>query len=170
MIRNTTKKDRTKIISLIDQIFREYHDQVFLEGAEKDLTALPDIYRDAGGEFWVYEIDDKIIGTMAVVPRENNSAELKRFYLAANYRGSGIADKMLQHVINWCKNNHVQKLYFWSDTRFTRAHHFYSKHGFVKGEIRHMTDGLTPYSEVYYEKILTQNPERINNAKENNSI
>jgi putative acetyltransferase len=154
MIRSATKKDREKIIALIDQIFREYDDRVFLEGAEKDLTALPDIYHDAGGDFWVYEIDNEIIGTMAVVPRENNSAELKRFYLAANYRGSGIADKMLQHVINWCKNNHVQKLCFWSDTRFIRAHRFYSKRGFIKGGMRHMTDGLTPYNEVYYEKKL----------------
>jgi GNAT superfamily N-acetyltransferase len=64
---------------------------------------------------------------------------------------------MLQHVISWCEHHHIEKLYFWSDTRFTRAHRFYSKHGFKKGGIRHMTDGLTPYNEVYYEKILDGN-------------
>lgn len=98
MIREATDNDREAIIQLIDEIFQEYGDRVFLEGAESDLMAISDEFYGKGGQFWVYEIDHQIVGTAAVVPDNAGKAVLKRVYLHKNYRGSGIADELLQKL------------------------------------------------------------------------
>jgi RimJ/RimL family protein N-acetyltransferase len=48
------------------------------------------------------------------------------------------------------------RIELWSDTRFERAHRFYTKHGFEHdGTIRHMTDAFAPYDELFFYKELT---------------
>ncbi len=152
MIRLASNKDSAEIIAIIDEVFREYGDRIFLEGVDKDLLDIERNYLQKNGAFWVYISHGKIVGTVAVVNDENHCAELKRVYLKKNVRGSGIADKMLKTVYEWCRNQGVTKLYFWSDIRFTRGHQFYEKHGFKKGDIRSMNDGYAPYKEYYFEK------------------
>lgn len=154
MIRTATKRDRKAIIALIDAIFEEYGDQVLLSGAEADLNHLESAFAGQGGGFWVYEMDGKIIGTVAVVPEADGQAVLKRVYLDKTWRGHGIADTMLEWIIEWCRARDMTTLYFWSDARFARAHHFYEKRGFVRGAIRHKDDGNMPYSEYHFEKKL----------------
>lgn len=154
MIREATDNDREAIIQLIDEIFQEYGDRVFLEGAESDLMAISDEFYGKGGQFWVYEIDHQIVGTAAVVPDDAGKAVLKRVYLHKNYRGSGIADELLQKTQDWCRKNNFGTLCFWSDTRFERAHYFYEKRGFKRGGVRQMNDGNMPYEEFYFEKNL----------------
>jgi hypothetical protein len=43
----------------------------------------------------------------------------------------------------------------WSDTRFTRAHAFFARHGFQRdGRVRSMDDGWLPYQEYFYWRTL----------------
>jgi len=154
MIRSASNKDSDEIIALIDDVFREYGDRIFLEGVDADLLNLEQNYLQKDGAFWVYISAGKIVGTVAVVKGENDCAELKRVYLKKAFRGIGIADEMLKTVYEWCRKEGINKLFFWSDIRFTRGHQFYEKHGFKKGDIRSMNDGYAPYREYYFEKTL----------------
>ncbi len=154
MIRLATNKDCKEVIELIDEVFREYGDRISLDGAEADLLDLERNYFQNDGAFWVYVSDGDIIGTVAVVKENHNRAVLKRVYLKKTYRGSGIADKLLTTVYEWCKNKEIRKLYFWSDTRFDRGHQFYQRHGFKKGGTRSKNDGYMPYQEYYFEKNI----------------
>ena len=40
MIRRAYNSDSARIISLIDDVYREYGDEIYLEGADKDLACI----------------------------------------------------------------------------------------------------------------------------------
>ncbi|BAZ10406.1 N-acetyltransferase-like protein [Calothrix sp. NIES-4071] len=157
-MRTYQPQDKDAIIKMIDSIYREYGDTIYLEDADSDLLDIESNYLQ-DGEFWVEEGDTgQIIACIAVKRSLNSSKELaaslKRFYVLPEYRGSGIAQQMHNTVIEWCKENYINQIYLWSDTRFTRAHSFYSKHGYEKKGIRDMNDGAMPYQEYYFVKKI----------------
>lgn len=57
----------------------------------------------------------------------------------------------MQVTIDWARDTGFERVEFWSDTRFERAHRFFEKFGFQKsGEVRDMTDSVVPYSEYFF--------------------
>lgn len=138
------------IISLIDEILREYNQQICLERADNDLLDIDKNYFQKQGKFWVVTNEQqKVVGTLAFkIIEMGNSIEVKRFYLQKAYRGCGIAPKMIATIIDWAKTNHYQTITLWSDILFLRGHRFYEKMGFQNsGVVRHMEDSYDPYSE-----------------------
>jgi putative acetyltransferase len=168
-MRKYRPEDKESIIQMIDFIYQEYGDEIYLQGADKDLLDIETNYLQ-NGEFWVEtkeKSNEQIIGSIAIkrskrswftrfYPEDdlNSVACLKRFYLLAEYRGSGLAQKIHDTAIQWCQQNHIRKLFLWSDTRFTRAHAFYQKNGYEQKHIRNMNDGAMPYQEYYFVKML----------------
>ena len=143
---------------MIDSIYREYGDKIYLEGADSDLLDIEANYLQ-DGEFWVEQTDTGQIIACIAIKRSINSlseptASLKRFYILPEYRGSGLGQQMHSIVMEWCKQNNIRQIYLWSDTRFTRAHSFYSKHGYKHNGIRDMDDGAMPYQEYYFVKNI----------------
>jgi len=57
----------------------------------------------------------------------------------------------MQWAVDWAKSADFDRVEFWSDTRFSRAHRFFEKFGFeTDGTTRDMDDGFEPYSEYFY--------------------
>jgi putative acetyltransferase len=151
-------QDKDSIIQMIDTIYQEYGDVIYLQNADSDLLDIEENYL-LNGDFWVEtdkEDNNKVIGIIAVKRDAANeqTAFLKRFYLMSQYRGSGLAKKMHDTVIEWCKQNQITKIHLWSDTRFTRAHIFYQKNGYEQKGTRDMNDGAMPYQEYYFVKFI----------------
>jgi len=151
-------QDRDNIIQIIDSIYREYGDFVYLEGYDRDLLDIENNYL-RNGNFWVETAkgdDNRIIGTIAVKKEldSEDTALMKRFYLLPEYRGLGLAQNLHNTVISWCKQNQIRKLHLWSDVRYTRAHFFYQKNGYEQGEeVERENDGM-PFKEYYFIKLL----------------
>jgi putative acetyltransferase len=151
-------QDKDSIIQMIDTIYQEYGDAIYLENADSDLLNIEKNYL-LNGDFWVEtdkEENNQVIGIIAVKRDAANeqTAFLKRFYLMSKYRGSGLAKKMHDTAIEWCKENQITKIHLWSDTRFTRAHIFYQKNGYEQQGLRDMNDGAMPYQEYYFVKFI----------------
>ena len=151
-------QDKDSIIQMIDSIYKEYGDFIYLEGYDRDLLDIENNYF-SNGKFWVETVNDddsKIIGSIAVKKELDieDTALMKRFYLLPEYRGLGLAKKMHNTAIDWCKQNQIRKLHLWSDTRFTRAHSFYQKNGYKQGETIDRYDGGMPYQEYYFMKLI----------------
>lgn len=151
-------QDKDSIIQMIDTIYQEYGDVIYLQNADSDLLDIEKNYL-LNGDFWVEtdkEDNNQVIGIIAVKRDavSEQAAFLKRFYLMSQYRGSGLAKKMHDTVIEWCKQNQITKIHLWSDTRFTRAHIFYQKNGYEQKGTRDMNDGAMPYQEYYFVKFI----------------
>ena len=155
MMRKYRNQDQELIIKMIDSIYQEYGDSIYLQDADSDLLDIEANYLNHG-EFWVATSDDtEVIGCIAIKPGEdNNIAWLKRFYLLSEFRGLGIAQEMHDTAVQWCKKNGITELHLWSDTRFKRAHLFYQKNSYLQTDIRDMNDGAMPYQEYHFFKSL----------------
>jgi len=157
-IRRATNNDSNEIISLIASIYNEYGEIMYTEGADRDLLDIRGNYHAKGGDFivMVNEVDE-IIGSHATLPINTKDGVLtfRRLYLKKNYRGEGAGKKLMDWAVKWSIENQFNRVEFWSDVRFKRAHDFFEKYGFVKsGEIREMKDGALPYSEFFFYMML----------------
>ena len=157
-IRRATNNDSNEIISLITSIYNEYGEIMYTEGADRDLLDIRGNYRAKGGDFivMVNEVNE-IIGSHATLPINTKDGVLtfRRLYLKKNYRGEGAGKKLMDWAVKWSIENQFNRVEFWSDVRFKRAHDFFEKYGFVKsGEIREMNDGALPYSEFFFYMML----------------
>jgi putative acetyltransferase len=156
MMRQYRNQDKELIIKMIDSIYQEYGDSIYLQDADSDLLDIEANYLN-NGKFWVTTgaDDTQIIGCIAIKAGEdNNIAWLKRFYLLPEFRGLGIAQEMHESAIQWCQKNDISEIHLWSDTRFKRAHLFYQKNGYQQTAIRDMNDGAMPYQEYHFVKLL----------------
>ena len=147
--------DRDAIIALIEQIYGEYGERMWLQDADKDLLDIPAHY--AAGKFCVLADANTVFGTIAFKPSSErpDAAVLKRIYLHPDLRGAGWADRMLAWACESARACGFTRAEGWSDTRFTRAHAFYRKHGFHSdGTTRTMSDGWAPYQEYFFWREL----------------
>lgn len=156
-IRLATDSDSHSIIAIIDSVLNEWDDAVCLEGSEADLLTIQNSYHDVGGVFVVMEIDGNVAGTHAVLPIDvaTGLCTFKRLYLRKDLRGTSAGKDLMQWNIDWAKAHGFKKIEFWSDTRFDRAHKFFGKFGFDKGEqTREMNDSHETYWEYYFSKLI----------------
>ncbi len=103
----------------------EYH-----ETWDLDLEDPKKHYIDRGGMFFVLKDDGKIVGTVAIINKGNNIAELKRLYVNKEDQGKGLGSKLFDAVITYCKEHGFIKLEFETNKKFTKAHVLYQKRGF----------------------------------------
>ena len=152
ILRSFTGDDQEGVIAMIDQVYQEYGDRLCLEGADADLTDIPATYLQAGGSFVVLA-GETILGSHALLPLDPSTATctFRRLYLDSSLRGTGWGEKLMDWAIEQARQEEFERVEFWSDTRFTRAHHFFERIGFQRdGRIREMSDGWIPYQEYFY--------------------
>jgi putative acetyltransferase len=152
-LRPATRHDVDALVALIDGVYREYGDRIFLEGADADLLDIDRYYRAAGGEFVVLDDGGAVRGAHAVLPLAERPGDctFRRLYLDPGLRGAGAGQRLMRWAIEWAVEQGLTSVEFWSDTRFTRAHKFFAKTGFVRtGDVREMTDGAEPYREYFF--------------------
>ena len=156
MIRQAFNSDSARIISLIDDVYREYGDKIYLEGADKDLVDIEGYYREVSGDFVILERNGEIAGTHAVLPLDppHRVITFRRLYLRQELRGAGRGRRLMEWAIDWSLREGYQSVEFWSDVRFQRAHRFFQCLGFTKGDTRNMTDGAMPYAEYRFSMNL----------------
>jgi GNAT superfamily N-acetyltransferase len=55
-------------------------------------------------------------------------------FVAAAFRGAeqGVARKLLDTLIAWCRSKGIRELYLGTTARFLAAHRFYEKNGFTE--------------------------------------
>ena len=92
--------------------------------------------------FLVARQNDKIIGTGALVPKPDGTAEIVRMSVAANLRRKGIGRKILQKLSEQAKRNGYKRLVLETTETWTEVIEFYQRFGF---QITHHCDG-----DVYF--------------------
>lgn len=82
--------------------------------------------------YWVAIHGEEVAGTVAIVKMENNFAVLKKMMVKRAFRGKalGVSKLLLSTAIDWCRNNHIPKLYLGTMKQFKAAQAFYKKNGF----------------------------------------
>ena len=156
-IRLGCREDADDLVQLVDGVYREYGDEIDLEGYDRDLLDIEGAYREVGGEFVVLEQEGKVMGAHATQPvdREAGVVTFRRLYLRRELRGSTAGKELMDWAVGWSREAGFRRVEFWSDTRFDRAHRFFERYGFVRGGIRDVEEGKLSFSEYFYAMELS---------------
>ncbi|MCA3312180.1 MAG: GNAT family N-acetyltransferase [Roseomonas sp.] len=143
MLRAGCDSDAAGFIALIRDCWAEYPGCVFdLDGELPELRALASYFAAQDGALWVAEEAGAVVGMAAAHPLPGTPDwEICRVYVAASQRGTGLALALMEAAESHARAAGAEMIRLWSDTRFTRAHRFYAKLGYVRqGPIRVSND------------------------------
>jgi N-acetylglutamate synthase-like GNAT family acetyltransferase len=125
-------KYQPEVTELIERIqVGEFHIPIE-EGQRKELQSISSAFQKDKGNYWVALLDEKVIGTIAVVDIGHEAFELRDVFLDKQYRSqsAAFAKKLLDTVFEWSKEHGVKTIYLGTTLAFRAAHRFYEKHGF----------------------------------------
>jgi putative acetyltransferase len=103
----------------------------------------------AGAIFLVARYLDRIIGTGALVPRPDGTAEVVRMSVSADWRRQGIGRMILRALVDHARQNGFQRIVLETTETWQEVIAFYLHFGF---RITHYQDG-----DVYFELDLERN-------------
>jgi putative acetyltransferase len=100
IIRNWQETDRNLTAKIISSVLSEYSLPWQPEEADKDVLNIEEYYLATGGEFWVIEHQNQIVGTAAYYPinRGEKAVEIRKMYLLPKVRGLGLGKYLLQQL------------------------------------------------------------------------
>lgn len=127
------------VVALIATVYDEYA-MTFDAAFESDLSDIPGAYLARGGCFNVLIDEGRVVGTVAAVPHDASSCEIKRVYLDRAYRGHGHGRMMMERILQWAAADGFRSATAWSDARLTVAHSMYRRLGFASCGERMLDD------------------------------
>ncbi|NQV78830.1 MAG: GNAT family N-acetyltransferase [Lutibacter sp.] len=114
----------------------------YIEEYDKKVLSNPKKYiLDEGGHILVALIEEKVVGTVALLKRENGIFELSKMAVTEKYQGLRIGQKLMYACIDYAGRIGANRLFLDSNTKLIPAITLYRKVGFK--EIPVPTD--TPY-------------------------
>lgn len=123
-------KYKSQIIKLILSI-QNGENQLNLSLEEQpDLNDIQKCYIDDGGMFWVMLDGDKVIGTIGLMMKENQSAILKKFFVDKYYRSQGIGLELYKCLLRYAMQKNVKYIILDTPSVAEKSHKFYERAGF----------------------------------------
>ena len=109
----------------------------YVEPFDEQVLSNPENYIiNKGGYIFFVKLNNTIIGTYALMPLKNNAGfELTKMAVSPNYRGKKIGQQLLQHCIDFAKEQQFKKLLLYSNRVLENAIYLYKKIGFTEQEI-----------------------------------
>ena len=105
----------------------------YVEEFDREVLSNPEKYIIASGGFIFFAIENEVIlGTVALLNRNEAGFELTKMAVLPNQRGKKIGQKLMQHCIDFALQNRFQKLFLYSNTKLENAIYIYRKFGFIE--------------------------------------
>lgn len=157
-VRPVVDDDAEGLAALVGGVFDEYPGCVFdPDGLDADLVAWHSHLDDHGGEGWVVlDADDTVVACVGVTRLDDAGVELKRLYVGADARRTGLGQSLVRLVEAWALDRGSSRVELWSDTRFTDAHRLYERLGYhATGDHRQLHDA-SDTTEAHFERTLSE--------------
>lgn len=151
LIRNWEKGDRTRAASVISYVLSEYGLGWEPNGADKDVLQVEECYLATGGEFWVIEHENQLVGTGAYYPikRGEKAVEIRKMYLLSSVRGLGLGKYLLQQLEAAIAARGFQQIWIETASVLVEAIKLYESNGYKPA-----TGVETPRCDRVYVKTL----------------
>lgn len=106
----------------------------YVEPFDEEVLSKPELYIiDKGGYIFFVLLDDTVVGTVALMPtKEKGVFELTKMAVSPKHRGFKIGQRLVQHCIDFAKNENFKGLMLYSNTKLENAIYIYRKFGFIE--------------------------------------
>lgn len=128
----------------------------YVEPYDEKVLSNPQKYIiDTGGYIFFIKVENKIIGTAALI-QQGTFFELSKMAILPKYQGLKIGYKLIEHCIKFAKEKQWESIILYSNRKLVPAINLYKKVGFVE---------LPLEKEVHYDRanikmILALNPQK----------
>jgi GNAT superfamily N-acetyltransferase len=155
LIREARDGDSAALIELIGACYAEYPGCVLdVEGEEPWLRAPATAYAGWQGRLWVAERAGEVVGSGGFRPRAPGVGGVHHLYVARRARRQGLATILLDLVETEARRRGAGRIDLWSDTRFTDAHRFYRRLGYLRSPDTRELGDLSHSVEYHFLKAL----------------
>ena len=112
---------------------KQYHFNGFYE--KEMLEGMAELYNDLeGSQMWIAELDEKIVGDIAIIKKGTDKAQLRWFGVDLSLQGQGLGTELLKTAIYFCQEKGYRYLTLCTLELLKTARHLYAKFGFHKTE------------------------------------
>ncbi|CAJ1198771.1 hypothetical protein CPR19088_GLDEOEPO_02526 [Companilactobacillus paralimentarius] len=115
---------------------------------QDDIFQIDDYYQEKGGNFWIALENNQVVGSIALLPLDNQTAVLKKFFTYPQFRGqpNRLGARLYQQLLSFAKDHNFQRLVLDTPEGETRSHYFYEKQGFKQFELQNF-NASHPYPD-----------------------
>jgi len=130
-IQNEYENQIVDLILNIQQ--KEFNVPITIED-QPDLLNIKNFYYQSGGFFLGAFINEKLVGTIALVKFNSKAGAIRKMFVQKEYRGKkyNIAQQLLEELIMYSNKNGIHNLYLGTVSILQAAIRFYEKNNFVK--------------------------------------
>jgi ribosomal protein S18 acetylase RimI-like enzyme len=141
---NLIQVEGAQSIAIARELFREYSAAIGIDleyqGFSAELASLPAPYAPPTGALLIAQDAARMAGCVAMRRLDENTCEMKRLYVRAEYRGSGLGQTLVEAVIHAARQAGYRELRLDTLASMASAQSLYRRLGFVE---------IQPYSEKY---------------------
>lgn len=112
-------------------------------------------YDPSKDRVWIAEHNGVIVGFLLLMHREGNAAQLRYFYLEADYRGIGLGKRLMELYMAFLRSCNYKSSYLWTTDELPAAAALYKKAGFRLTEEKESTAFGKALKEQRYDLVLT---------------
>ncbi|ADG09267.1 N-acetyltransferase [Caulobacter segnis] len=128
--------DEDAVIAVILPIQREEFGVAITAADQPDLADIPGWYQVGAGQFWLAELDGRVVGTIALKDIGGGAVALRKMFVRAEARGpGGVAQALLDGALAHARAHGVSAIWLGTTDAFKAAHRFYERNGFSLVEI-----------------------------------
>jgi len=124
--------DMGKVLYLHGQVYyQEYgFNHEFEAYVAKGLAEFANKYNPGKSCIWIAENKGVAIGSIAILERENNQAQLRWFVVHPGYRGIGLGKSLFVKALGFCQAAGYEKIFLWTLDNLATARTIYEANGF----------------------------------------
>ena len=137
-IKTYSENYKVEIISLILEIQNDEAGINLSLQEQPDLLDISQSYQRNGGEFWIALNDNKIIGTIGLMKKEQQCAILKKFFVKKEFRSQKVGLALYNELLTFAKSLDVQHIILDTPSVALASHKFYQKAGFRRINIEEL--------------------------------
>lgn len=135
LIRQAKAEDDAAIAQVIRAVSAEYGltaDKGY-SVADPTLDCLSQIYSQTGANYWVIEVEGRVLGGAGIAPLANNDGvcELQKMYFMPEIRGKGLAKRVALMALDFAREAGYQSCYLETTAVLNEAIKLYEKLGFI---------------------------------------
>ncbi len=133
LIRPWRAPDRDEIAAIVRTALLEYGLPWQPESVDQDVIHVEQHYHARGGELWVIEHPDQLVGSGGFfpIPRHPGAVELRKMYIRPEMRGQGLGRFMLQMLEQVIATRGFEAIWIETSSRFQGAIRLYGQQGYL---------------------------------------